>query len=405
MMSFLAAIRVAFDSLLVHKGRSALTSLGIVIGIATVISLVSAGQSVRQRMAELLDGAGKNLILVRARAHTTQEFVNTHVPLLEEDAAAIRKHAGHLLSGVAESQAMQRVASTASHQHSTLIVGAVPDLQRVRNWKAPHGRFLAEEDLKKEAAVCLIGQRVRERLFPEVSNPVGEMLRIEHLEFRIIGVLGAKGKLPIGFDQDDQIFVPLTTLQNKLAGEKRLVIITAAARSSELVEPARQEILRVLRENRRHRPGEADEIDVTTVREVADLAFAVATTIQVLIAVIASVSLVVGGIGIMNILLASVAERTREIGIRLAVGARPGDVLMQFLMEGLVLSLAGGLLGVVLGFSLTIGIAAAAGWRPVISPGTVLLAFAVSAAVGLFFSYYPALKASRLDPMTAMRCE
>jgi putative ABC transport system permease protein len=404
-MSFLSAIRVAFCALLAHKGRSALTSLGIVIGIATVITLVSAGSSAARRMDQIMDGVGKNLILVRARARTQSDFVSSYVELTDADADAMRKEVGHLLVGVAESQVVRRYVGTPSRGRTTQITGTVPDLQRVRNWQVPHGRFLSDDDLKKEAPVCLIGQAVRRDLFPNTQQPVGELLRIDGIEFRIIGILGPKGKLPIGFDQDDQIFVPLTTLQQKLAGEKKLLIITSAARSADVVEPAKAEIQRVLRAQRRLKPGQEDDLDISSVREMSELAFTAAFIMQALVLVIASVSLVVGGIGIMNILLASVAERTREIGLRMAVGATPGAVLVQFLLEGLVLGLVGGLLGILVGLAGSLLLAQLCGWEAAIPPWIVTLAVVVSAGTGLLFSFYPALKASRLEPMAALRCE
>lgn len=404
-MSIFSAIRVAISSLLVHKGRSALTSLGIVIGIATVIAMVSAGSSVARQLDTLLEGVGKNLILIRARAKTQSDFVNSYVQLTDADADAIRKEVGPRLVGVAEAQSLQRHATHGGRSHSTLVTGVVPDLQRVRNWKVPHGRFITEDDLKKEAPACLIGQAVLRDLFPTTPNPVGETLRIEGVEFRVIGVLGAKGKLPVGFDQDDQIFVPLTTLQSKLAGEKRLLIITCAARSAADVEPAREEIRRTLRAQRRLRAGQPDDLDISSVREMSQLAITIGLIMQGLIILIASVSLFVGGIGIMNILLASVAERTREIGLRMAVGATPASVRAQFLLEGVVLGLVGGLLGILLGVGGSLLLANACGWEAAIPTWIISLALLVAAGTGLIFSFYPAWRASQLDPMVALRCE
>jgi putative ABC transport system permease protein len=404
-MSLLSAMRVALGALLVHKGRSALTSLGIVIAIATVIAMVSAGASVARRLDELLEGVGKNLVLVRAQARTQSDFVNNYVELTDADAEAIRKEVGHLLIGVAESQSLQRHATYRARSRSTMITGVVPDLQRVRNWKVPHGRFVAAEDLKKEAPVCVIGQTVRRDLFPHTVNPLGETLRIGGIEFRIVGVLGGKGKLPVGFDQDDQVFVPLTTLQSKLAGEKKLVIITAAARSAADVEPAKAEITRVLRAQRHLKAGQPDDLDINSVRDISELALVAALIMQLLVAVIASVSLVVGGIGIMNILLASVAERTSEIGLRMAVGATPASVLAQFLLEGMALGLVGGLLGILLGVGASLLLARACDWDAAIPTWIISIAVLVSAGTGLVFSFYPAWKASRLEPIVALRCE
>jgi putative ABC transport system permease protein len=297
-----------------------------------------------------------------------------------------------------------RAVSTRTARTLTAVVGCTPDLLKVRAWGLEYGRFVSEDDVKKQASVCVLGQTVRDRLFPHRHNPVGRTLRVDRLEMRIIGVLAPKGRSPTGADQDDQIMVPLTTLQHKLVNEERLSLILATARSEDLVERARDEIARVLRERHHEKAGE-ETFDVSSVHEMAELAVVVTQTMEILVAVIASVSLVVGGIGIMNIMLVSVTERTREIGIRMAVGATGADVLTQFLIEAVVLSLAGGLLGVALGLGTSVALARVTGWPVVISPSAVLVACGVSGAVGVFFGYYPAWKASRLDPIDALRHE
>jgi putative ABC transport system permease protein len=404
-MSLFAAIRVALAALLVNKGRSALTSLGIVIGISAVIAMVSAGSGARSKLDERLDSVGKNLILIRPGGRTQQGTIADFVPLSSDDAAAIRKQVGPLLVGVAESQMTQRLASTPTGNWPTAIVGSVPDLQRIRNWQVQYGRFYTEDDVKKLATVCLLGQTVRRKLFPDTPNPVGRFVRVGQLQLRVIGILGEKGRSPIGADQDDQIFVPITTLQRKLVGEERIALVVATAKSEDVIEKAKEEITRVLREKHRIKQGANDDFDVSTVREMAELAVILTQVMQILIAIIASISLVVGGIGIMNIMLVSVTERTREIGIRMAVGATGADVLVQFLLEAVALALIGGVIGITLGILGAMGLAHVARWPLVVSPGIVVLAFLVAAGVGIFFGYYPALKASRLDPIEALRYE
>jgi putative ABC transport system permease protein len=403
-MSFLSALRVALGALLVNKGRSTLTSLGIVIGISAVIAMVSAGTSARDKLDERLDNVGKNLILVKAGVHTQNGSLADFKPLTSEDAAAIRKRVGHLVVGVAEVQVTQRVASTRTHNYATTVVGSSPDMQDVRRWDVQYGRFYNQDDFKKQAAVCLLGQTVREKLFPDQPNPVGQMVRIDRLHLRVIGVLAPKGRMPTGGDQDDQIFVPLSTLQRKLVGEERVSIILTAVRSMDQIDRAKEEIARVLREKHRVKVG-SEDFDVSSVQEMAELAQILMKVMSVLIGVIASISLVVGGIGIMNIMLVSVTERTREIGIRMAVGATPFDVLVQFLIEALVLALVGGILGISLGIGAAAALAGLVGWPLAINPGIVLIAFLVSGGVGVFFGYSPALKASRLDPIEALRYE
>jgi len=403
-MGIFAALRVALTALVVHKGRSVLTSLGIVIGTAAVIAMVSAAGGARAKLDERLDNVGKNLILVRAGARTQSGAVADAKPITNEDASLLRKQLKPLVHGVAEVQATMRTAATRTRNCQTMIVGTSPDMKPVRGWVLQSGRFLAAEDLKKQATVCVIGQTVREKLFPDISDPVGQLVRVDHLQLRVIGVLAPKGRSPIGGDQDDQIFVPLNTLQRKLVGEESLTMILTSAHSLDTLEQTKDEITRVLREKRRVKPGQED-FDVSTVQEMAEIARIMLETMQILIGVIASISLLVGGIGIMNIMLVGVTERTREIGIRMAIGATPADVLVQFLMEALMLSLAGGLLGVTIGIGAALGMAHFAGWPVHIDYMMVGVSFLISGGVGVFFGYYPAYKASRLDPIEALRYE
>ena len=405
-MSLLSAIRVALAALLVNKGRSALTSLGIVIGISAVIAMVSAGAGARHKLDDRLESVGKNLILIRAGARTGQGTISDFAPLSTDDAAAIRKHVGHLLVGVAESQLTQKTANSHSHYTRPAIVGSVPDLKRIRNWQVVRGRFYNEEEVRKAAKVCLIGDTVVHKLFPDQPNPIGQYIRVERVQLRVIGILGKKGTSPLGGDQDDQIFVPITTLQRELVGgEGKIGIIVAAAKSQEDLDKAKAEITKVLRQQHHLKPGANADFDVSSVQEMAELAVIVTAVMQYLIATIAAISLVVGGIGIMNIMLVSVTERTREIGIRMAVGATGFDVLRQFLLEAVALSLVGGVIGTTLGIAGTVALAKFADWPPVVSPSVVALAFLVAAGVGVFFGFYPALKASRLDPIEALRYE
>ncbi|MBM4068824.1 MAG: FtsX-like permease family protein [Planctomycetes bacterium] len=403
-MDFFSAVRVALSALLVHKGRSALTSLGIVIGTGAVIAMVSAAGGARQKLDERLDNVGKNLILVRAGVHTQAGAIADLKPLTNEDAAVLRKNLGSLVQGVAEVQVIVRIATTRTHNWKTMITGTHPDMQTVRGWTMAYGRYFDRDDLKKRAAVCLLGQTAREKLFPDRPNPVGQLVRVDQLQLRVIGVCNPKGRSPTGGDQDDQIFVPISTLQKKLVGEEHISIILTSVASSHLLEKAKEEAARLLREKRRVKEGQED-FDVSSVQEMAELAVILTATMQILILIVASISLVVGGIGIMNIMLVSVTERTREIGIRMAVGATPGDVLLQFLIEAIALALVGGVLGISLGMAGAIALALIAGWPVQIDPNMVLIAFAVSGGVGIFFGFYPALKASRLDPIEALRYE
>ncbi len=403
-MSLTAAVRVALGALLVHKGRSFLTSLGIVIGISAVIAMVSAGDGVQTKIDERLATVGKNVVLVRAGSRPKSGVIADPTPLTRDDAAALRKQTGALLTAVAEVQLTQRVAATRTTHWNTLLCGTTPDMQAIREWKLAAGRFFNGEEVLQTAPVCVIGDTVRHKLFGENGEGVGHSIRVEKLSLRVIGVLAPKGRNPAGADQDDEVFLPITTLQRKVVGEDKINIILAAVRSEGLTPKAVDEITRVLRRTHKVKEG-SEDFDVSSVAEMAELAYVVTNSLQLLVAVIASLSLLVGGIGIMNIMLVSVTERTREIGLRMAVGATAGSVLAQFLLEAVILSMLGGLAGITLGLGAAIGLAHVAGWPLVVSPAAVLLAVAVAAGVGVFFGFYPAWKASRLDPIEALRYE
>lgn len=404
-MTLVSATFVALDALRAHKGRTALTSLGIVIGVGAVIALVAAGEGARHKLEERLDTIGRNMILIRAGARTHTATVADFVPLTAADADAIRKQAGVYLAGVAEVQITQRMATTREATAPVIVVGSTPDLRTIRRWEMAAGRFYTDEDVRRRAAVCLLGQTVRKRLFPDTPDPIGQTVRIDRTIFRVIGLTAAKGRSATGEDQDDQIFVPLTTLQHRLVGAERVNLMIVSARSEALIPQAQSAIDRALRQRHRLKPDAPADFEVSSVQELTELAVVLTATLQALSAVIASVSLVVGGVGVMNIMLVAVTERTREIGLRMAVGARPADVLLQFLGEAVVLTLFGGLIGVLIGIGGALAMATALDWPVVVRAEVIALAFAVSAAVGVSFGFYPAWKASRLDPITALRHE
>jgi putative ABC transport system permease protein len=407
-MNLLSAIRVALDALLVNKGRSILTSLGIVIGIMAVIAMVAAGSGAREKLDERLGSLGKNLILVRPGGQTATGINAQFKPLGNEDAQMLREDSQlkHLLSGVAETQFHQTIAFTMSGTHHfTTLTGGVPAVFSVRSWDLARGRFYSDGDVKSAANVCLIGETVRRKLFPHKPDPVGDRIRIDQITFTVIGVLASKGKTPTGMDQDDQIFLPITTLQDKLGKEKAIAVIACSAYEQSYLEPAVKRITKLLHDKHRIRAGQEDDFEVKSVEEMAQLGVFLVKTLNILIVVIASISLVVGGIGIMNIMLVSVTERTREIGIRMAVGATPQDIRNQFLIEAVVLSMIGGVIGISLGMGVAVILASILKWPIFISPFYVGLAFGVAAAVGMFFGLYPAAKAAQLDPIEALRYE
>jgi putative ABC transport system permease protein len=408
-MSLLAAIRLAAGALLIHKGRSFLTSLGIIIGIGAVIAVVAAVDGVQYKLDERMATIGKNLILIRAGARTQSGSTANLTPLTRDDAAAIRKQVGPLLTGIAEVQLIKNTVRTPTTNWVTDICGTTPEMQTVREWKVESGRFFTDEEVKQSAAVCVLGRTVADKLFPHETNIVGRPVHIGEVQLRVIGVLSPKGRNPAGADQDDEIFVPVTTLQQKLdtegeGGKGKIMAILAGVKSENMTAKAIDDINRVLRETHKVKPGNED-FDVSSVQEMAQLAYFMANVLQLLVAVIASLSLAVGGVGIMNIMLVSVMERTREIGIRMAVGATAEDVLTQFLIEAVILALLGGALGVAAGLGAAGVIAYFADWPLVVSPVVIVVAVAVSGAVGVFFGFYPAWKASRLDPIEALRYE
>jgi putative ABC transport system permease protein len=403
-MGIFSAIKMALAALVVHKGRSVLTSLGIVIGTGAVIAMVSAAGGARQKLDERLDNVGKNLILVRAGARSTNGTLTDLKPITNEDANLLRRQFKSKLLGIAEVQATIRAASTRTRTCTTMVCGTNPEMRMVRAWVVRHGRFITEEDQKKQANICVLCSTVTEKLFPDTPNPVGQLVRIDNLQLRVVGTLEPKGRSPIGGDQDDQIFLPLDTLQKKIAGVESLSLILTSVRDMDRLNKTKDEMASVLREKRRVKLGQED-FDVSTVQEMASIAVIMSSTMHFLAIAIASISLVVGGIGIMNIMLVSVTERTREIGIRMAIGATPFDVLVQFLIEAVVLSLIGGSIGVTLGLGIAYSLSWLANWPVVIEYSMIGLAFGISASVGVFFGYYPAYKASQLDPIEALRYE
>ena len=408
-MRFTSAVCVDLTALLVHKGRSFLTSLGIVIGISAVIAMVSAGDGVQTKLDERLATVGKNVVLVRAGSRTRTGAIADPTPLTRDDAAALRKQTGTLLTAVAEVQLSQRVAATRTTHWATLLCGTTPDMLAIREWRPAAGRFFTGEEVVQTAPVCVLGDTVRRKLFGESGEAVGQSVRVDKLSLRVVGVLTPKGRNPAGADQDDEVFLPITTLQRKVVGEDKINIILAAVRSESLTPRAVDEITRVLRRTHKVKEG-SEDFDVSSVAEMAELARTLTKVMQILIGIIASISLVVGGIGIMNIMLVSVTERTREIGIRMAGGATPFDVLVQFLIEAIVQTTAGGLLGVALGVAIVYLIPlivyfAGAHLPAKLNQLSFFLSLGVAIVVGVVFGLYPAWKASRLDPIEALRHE
>ena len=404
-MDLRESIAVAIEGLSANKARSGLTILGVVIGVAAVIAMIAIGQGARQETLEHIQSMGANVLSVRSgqmRRGFVMGGVGTMQNLTADDAYAIKEEC----DAVARVAPELRSAAQAKYKNqntSTTVFGTTPDYLSIRNYKVERGRFFTDKDVRSMRRVGAIGPTAAYNLFGQ-SSPIGKIVRINGINFRIIGLMAAKGSTG-WIDPDDQIFVPLSTAQKRIFGVDYIRSISVQAKSVERMNEAVSQIDELMRQ--RHKIGPASESDVMIRNQAEFLETAEQTsrTFTMLLAGIAAVSLLVGGIGIMNIMLVSVTERTREIGIRKAVGAKRDDILLQFLIESVVLSLAGGLVGAALGIAGARVLSSAAGWQVAVSAPAVLLAFGFAAAVGIFFGIYPARKAASLRPIDALRYE
>ena len=409
-MSAWQTVLVAMRALLRNKLRSFLTALGVVIGVAAVVAMTAIGAGARARVAETFESMGSNLLVIRSgstHGGGVRSGAGTQPTLTWDDLRAIQEEVtglGHIAPVVATSAQVM----AEGQNWGTQIQGTTPALFSIRNWSLAQGVFFAEDDVTRGAKVAVVGQTVVRNLFGPFVDPVGQLIRLKNVPFEIVGVLARKGQSAFGSDQDDVVFVPISTFRSRIeAGLGQFIdgTILASAVTPEATGRAETQVESLLRSRHRIRPGEPDDFTVRNVGDVAAAQEEGAATMTSLLAGIALVSLVVGGIGIMNIMLVSVKERTREIGLRMAVGARPRDVLTQFLVEAVSLSLIGGLIGVALGLGVAFALAARFTWPMLVQPAVVVLALSSSAAVGVGFGLYPAFQASRLDPITALRYE
>jgi len=409
MINIPSTLKIAFRALKVNKMRSALTMLGIIIGVGAVIAMLAVGTGASKRISEQISSIGSNLIIIVPGATTAggvRMGSGTQPTLTMGDAEAIKKECSAVsdvapvLSGVAQ--------VVYGHQFwSTGVVGTSPSMLTVRDWALSSGRSFTDQDVKSATKVCLLGQSVVDNLFGDM-NPVGQVIRIKNVPFTVVGVLAAKGQDPRGQDQDDTILVPVTTAQKKLFGTTfpgMVRIIMVKAKSIDDLASAEKQINSLLRQRHRIGPKQDNDFTVRNLTSVMQTAEESTQIMAILLGAIASVSLLVGGIGIMNIMLVSVTERTREIGIRMAIGAKTWDIRLQFIIEALILSLIGGIAGIVAGISSSELISIFAGWTTIVSPFSIVLAFGFSGLVGIFFGFYPAYKASLLDPIEALRYE
>jgi putative ABC transport system permease protein len=408
-MIFFMTLRIAFKALGRNKMRSSLTMLGIIIGVGAVIAMIAIGSGAKARIQEQIASMGSNLLIVLSGSATSggMRWGHGSVPTLTvEDAKAIAnelsavKYAAPVLQGVTQ-------VVFGNQNWSTVTFATTPEALLIRDWPVLGGRPLTQADIDGAAKVCLLGRTVAENLFGEM-DPVGQVVRVKKFPFTVVGVLSGKGQTTWGQDQDDVVYVPLTTGQRLLFGQQfpgMVRSISVQATGQDAMKLAEEQITQLLRQRHRLRPSQENDFFVRNLTEAFSTAEESARVMSILLGAIASISLLVGGIGIMNIMLVSVTERTREIGIRMAVGARGRDILYQFLVEALVLSLVGGVIGIVLGITASQLISQFFKWPTLISASAILLSFSFAGGIGVFFGFYPARKASNLDPIEALRYE
>jgi putative ABC transport system permease protein len=407
-MGLMMIIRVAFRALVRNKMRAALTMLGIIIGVSAVIAMVSIGQGAKASVQAQIESIGTNLLFVSAgaqnlggvRSGTGDSGTNT---LTVEDLEAIKREVPSVSMVTPAVNARSQLVF-GNQNWNTSVQGVSEEYPTIRKWLVQSGDFFTEPDVRNAARVMVIGQTIADNLFPGM-DPVGQTLRVADLPFRVVGVMARRGQDSQGRDQDDLAFAPYTTVQKKVLGSPRVQIAFASAVSENATYTAQQQITELLRQRHKLTPNEPDDFTVRNMSDVADAANETNNIMTLLLSSIAGVSLLVGGIGIMNIMLVSVTERTREIGIRMAIGARSSAVRTQFLIESIVLSLTGGFLGIVLGLMVSFAIPSLLGWPTLVSTLSILSSVIFSAAVGIFFGYYPARKAAALDPIEALRYE
>jgi putative ABC transport system permease protein len=389
-----------------NKMRSILTALGIIIGVASVVAMVAVGNGAQARITNQVSALGQNLLTVFAgskRSGGVNSGLGSASTITLTDADAIGREVTDVVAISPEvSASAQAIAN--GRNWSTTIAGESPDYLKIRDWKLAAGSMFTDREVRSAAKVAVIGSKTAHELFGPL-NPVGQTVRVKNIPFVIIGLLESKGAGMGGQNQDDRIIIPYTTAMKRITGEKYLRSVNVQIVSAARMEVAQQQITSLLRQRHRLTADRDNDFNIFNQKEIADTVNSISKIITLLLGSIAGISLVVGGIGIMNIMLVSVTERTREIGIRIAVGAQPGDIKLQFLIEAITLSLFGGLIGVLLGIGASKLVAVVADFKAIVSTGSIILAFGVSFAIGVFFGFYPARKAARLDPIEALRYE
>ena len=408
-MNALNLLRIAWRALLRNKLRAFLTMLGIIIGVAAVITMVAIGEGSKASIRSQLSGMGSNMITIRPSSNQTvgggARVGSSGLQTLKvEDIKSIQDQAHYITAVSPAVQANGQVINGALNWPTTLQ-GVGPEYLGIRDWNLQSGVVFTDNDVKTAAKVCLIGQTVKTNIFSSGEDPVGKVIRFNKIPFKVIGVLAIKGENTFGQDQDDIILAPYTTVQKRILAIPFIQTIYASAIDEKSSDTATSEITAILRKDHKLKPSDDDDFNVRTQAELISTISSTSQLLTVLLTAIAAISLVVGGIGIMNIMYVSVTERTKEIGLRMSVGARGIDILLQFLVEAILISLTGGVIGVVLGITASNLVSYFLSWPTLVSESSIVLSFMVCAVTGVFFGYYPARNASRLDPIEALRYE
>ncbi len=405
-MRLMSTWLIAVKALRRNMMRSMLTMLGIIIGVAAVIAMVAIGSGAREQVATQIGSMGQNMLMVMsgaARSGRVHMGFGSAPTLTKGDYAAIRQEISGITGATPEVRGSAQV--TVGNQNvSTMVYGVSEDYVPVRSWKVEAGQNLTDTDVSRSAKVVVLGRTVAKNLFGD-GDAVGQVVRIANAPYEVVGVLKPKGANMMGDDQDDMVLVPWSSAMVRLTGGTSFRSITVQAESADRLEDVMEQLTALLRQRHRIREGQDDDFHIRNQQDMLEMATSTAETMTVLLGAIAGVSLLVGGIGIMNIMLVSVTERTREIGVRMAVGARGSDILLQFLVESVVLSVGGGLVGIAVGVGAAKVVSAQFGWPTLVSPESAALAFLFSGVIGVFFGFYPARKAASLDPIEALRYE
>lgn len=407
-MNYSNLFKIAMRAIAANKLRSFLTMLGIIIGVASVIAMMAIGQGSKKSIQANIAEMGSNMIMIRPGQDKgpggAQQDASDMQTLKLKDYEALKEQAKYL-SAISPSVNSSGQFINGNNNTPLTIYGISPDYMQIRQQKVKDGEMFTDEEVRSSAKVCVIGKTVADNLFTNGEDPVGKVIRFNKIPFRVVGVLESKGYNSFGMDQDDVVLAPYTTVMKRILSVTYLQGINASAVTEDMTDLAIEDITTILRENHKLKASDDDNFTIRSQQEMAEMMNSTSDTMTVLLLVVACISLVVGGIGIMNIMYVSVTERTKEIGLRMSVGARGIDILNQFLIESVLLSVTGGLIGVIVGIGAAVGINVFAHWPIQIQPWSVLLSFAVCSATGIFFGWYPAKKAASLDPIEAIRYE